>query len=440
MEKKKSYLWLAILLTVIVSLVVTAAIVLINHRNERGNENINGEVMKEEGETDKTVPEEEIKQVNVMAADSVEVKAHDEYGYRYTAPWTDSDFYGTGISREKVKSITFLDSLEESEGEATMDISASGDGKVLLWYKESTKEGFFDFYIAADGKVYAGAETCKYLFFCCTRLERINFNGCFDTSRAETMEGMFANCCWLESIDVSEFDTSNVTDMSYMFYMEDGKAILSSLDVSGFDTSSVTNMNNMFDGCVYVKELDVSDFDTSKVTRMDYMFYGCEYVRELDVSGFDTSNVTDMTGMFGGCGSVKCLDVAGFDTSGVTNMAMMFFGCCSVTGIDLSSFDTSSVTDMSYMFADCIGLESLDLSGFDTSEVEGMRCMFRECSRLESIDLSVFDTSKVWFMSYMLYGVNGEIILPDPFDTSSCVEYHCFMSTDESEWINYFEN
>lgn len=438
MENKKSYIWLAILLTVIVSLVVTAAIVLINHRNERGNENINGEVMKEEGETDKTVPKEEIKQVNVMAADTVEIKEPD--GVEHDDMWTDSDFYGTGIIREEVKSVTFLDSLDESEGEDTKDISASGDGSVLLWYKESSDEGYFDFYIAADGKVRAGADTCKNLFFYCTRLERINFNGCFDTSRAETMEGMFANCCWLESIDVSEFDTSNVTDMSYMFYMEDGEAILSSLDVSGFDTSSVTNMNNMFDGCGYVKELDVSDFDTSSVTDMGNMFFACWSLESLDVSGFDTSKVTNMYGMFGGCSSVKCLDVAGFDTSGVTNMAEMFFGCCSVTGFDLSSFDTSNVTDMNYMFADCIGLESLDLSGFDTSGVEDMRCMFRECSRLESIDLSVFDTSKVLYMSDMLYGVNGEIILPDPFDTSSCVEYHGFMSTDESEWIHYFEN
>ena len=169
-----------------------------------------------------------------MAADTVEVKAHDEYGYGDTELQTDSDFYDTGISREKVKSVTFLSSIEESEGEETKDISALGDGSVLLWYKESSNEGFFDFYIAADGKVYAGADTCEYLFFYCERLESINFNGCFDTSRAETMKGMFANCCWLESIDVSGFNTSNVTDMSYMFYINDGEGILSALDVSGF--------------------------------------------------------------------------------------------------------------------------------------------------------------------------------------------------------------
>ena len=145
MEKKKSYLWLAILLTVIVSLVVTAAIVLINHRNERGNENINGEVMKEEGETDKTVPEEEIKQVNVMAADSVEVKAHDEYGYRYTAPWTDSDFYGTGISREKVKSITFLDSLEESEERRQWISQPQATERFFCGIRKAPKKAFLIF-------------------------------------------------------------------------------------------------------------------------------------------------------------------------------------------------------------------------------------------------------------------------------------------------------
>lgn len=41
-----------------------------------------------------------------------------------------------------------------------------------------------------------------------------------------------------------------------------------SLDLSNFDTSNVTNMNNMFICCKYLTSLDLSNFDTSNVINM----------------------------------------------------------------------------------------------------------------------------------------------------------------------------
>ena len=51
---------------------------------------------------------------------------------------------------------------------------------------------------------------------------------------------MFSLCNRLTSLDVSKFDTSNVTDMNFMFFC---CSSLTSLDVSKFDTSKVTNMS-----------------------------------------------------------------------------------------------------------------------------------------------------------------------------------------------------
>ena len=89
---------------------------------------------------------------------------------------------------------------------------------------------------------------------------------------------------------------------------------LTSLDVSGFDTSNVTNMISMFKNCMNLTSLDVSGFDTSKVTSMLGMFRACTVTTGLDVSSFNTSNVTDMEQMFCGC-SVTSLDLSGFDTT-----------------------------------------------------------------------------------------------------------------------------
>lgn len=48
--------------------------------------------------------------------------------------------------------------------------------------------------------------------------------------------------------------------------------ILENLNLSNFNTSKVTNMNSMFLGCNNLTTLDLSSFDTSNVTKMDYMF------------------------------------------------------------------------------------------------------------------------------------------------------------------------
>ena len=80
---------------------------------------------------------------------------------------------------------------------------------------------------------------------------------------------------------------------------------LDKLDVSNFDTSNVTDMSSMFDGCESLQKLDVSNFDTSNVTDMYGMFYNCSSLQELDVSNFDTSNVTDMSAMFFSCTALK---------------------------------------------------------------------------------------------------------------------------------------
>ena len=80
---------------------------------------------------------------------------------------------------------------------------------------------------------------------------------------------MFNRCSSLTNLDVSHFDTSNVTSMSSMF---SGCRGLTNLDVSNFDTSKVTNMHSMFSGCSRLASLDMRNADFSSVTSYNYMF------------------------------------------------------------------------------------------------------------------------------------------------------------------------
>ena len=241
------------------------------------------------------------------------------------------------------------------------------------------------------------------MFYYCSGLKKLDISG-FDTGNVTNMDELFYECSKLTSLDVSGFDTSNIESMSFIFAH---CSSLTSIDVSGFDIRNATNIAGMFYECSGLTTIDVSSFDTSNVESMISLFNGCSRLTSIDVSGFDTKKTTNMGWMFGRCSSLTDLDVSGFDTSKVTYMHNMFDGCSGLTELDLSNFDTSKVIWTHNMFKGCTGLSKLDLSSFDTSKVTDMYNMFSGCSGLETLDLSSFDTSKVKDMGRMFKDCNN---------------------------------
>ena len=76
------------------------------------------------------------------------------------------------------------------------------------------------------------------------------------------------------------------------------KSNLESIDLSNLDTSNVTNMYNMFACCYNLKEVNVDGFITSKVTNMQGMYYQCYALEYLYIMSFDFTSVTNVHGMF----------------------------------------------------------------------------------------------------------------------------------------------
>ena len=283
----------------------------------------------------------------------------------------DLQVFHSGIFRKDISSVTFLDTTVDAP-ENSWDISEEENGSVLAWVAGQAPS--YDLYIAGEGGVRA-PENCFFLFGGYTNATSITFGTAFDTSEVTDMSYMFVVCEKLTNLDVHNFDTSRVTNMAKIF----GQCYeLSGLDVSSFDTSLVTDMSGMFSYCNSLTYLDLSSFDTSRVTTMREMFVGCNELSSLDVSSFDTSLVTDMSGMFSYCNSLTDLDLSGFNTSCVTIMWDMFNGCSKLSNLDVSSFDTSLVTDVSYMFSGCDSLTGLDLSSFDFSNVKNYYCFMDE--------------------------------------------------------------
>ena len=176
-------------------------------------------------------------------------------------------------------------------------------------------------------------------------------------------------------------------------------------------------MAGMFYGCKSLTSLNVSNFNTANVTDMRVMFQCCINLTSLDVSNFDTRNVTDMSWMFYDCKSLTSLNVSSFNTEKVTNMCCMFYWCENLTSLDVSNFDTRNVTDMRYMFFNCWNLNTLDVSNFIMAVCEDSECMFGYCDGLNSLAVSfTMENLKEDACAYVGYYEPCSIIAPEGFN------------------------
>ena len=190
---------------------------------------------------------------------------------------------------------------------------------------------------------------------------------------------------------VEEWRVQRVTDMS--------RLIFSNLDLTLWDTSNVTNMSNMFFN-QRVAARGIENWDVSKVTNMEQMFWGCAAFN-ADLSEWVVSNVTDMGGMFYGCAAFNG-DLSKWNVSNVTSTSGMFGDCVAFEGRGLSEWNVSKVQYMSNMFFGC-SVFNPHLLRWNVSKVTNMTNMFRDCSMFNA-DLSEWNVSKVYDMDDMFNG------------------------------------
>ena len=339
-----------------------------------------------------------------------------------------STFLRSRLKRNQIDSITFKENNAVPDNVTSVDVSKDSDGSIIMYYGTANSNGRYD--------VYIGSEAGKI--------------------KLESGYALFSYLQYVESLDLSIFNTSSVTNMVRMFYYAGQNATTFTLyGLDNWDTSSVTNMSSMF---YYAGQNattwmigDLSSWDTSSVTSMDYMFSSAgksatTFTLE-GLNGWDTSSVTDMSYMFSSAGyNATTFTLEGLDnwnTSSVKDMSGMFsnvgYNATTFTLEGLDNWDTSSVKDMSVMFS-YAGYKasnwSLDLSRWNTSSVTDMLYMFRHAGQNATTwtigDLSNWNTSSVTNMSYMfqLAGQNATTFTLEglsSWDTSSVTNMSCMF-------------
>ena len=321
-----------------------------------------------------------------------------------------SKFFNTEVMREEIQSLTIAEdnTVPDTPGVVSKDISQNKDGTVMLWYtpkevasSDGSTKTMYDMWIGGE-------------------------NGVLQTGT--NASGMFAYLTNIEKLDLSKLDTSYITNMSRMFYNSSG---LKSIDLSNFNTSNVTSMASMFDGCSNILNLDLSNFDTSKVTNMNSMFYDCSNLESLDLSNFNTSNVTNMSSMFNRCSLLINLNISNFNTSKVTSMRKMFSDASSLQTLNISNFNLSNVDSMSEMFKNCTNLINLILPNSSAPKLISMRYTFQNCTNLKGIiDLSNFKPNNYVDFEFAFYYCKNitEVKLNNfKFSSFRCAFYGCTL-------------
>ena len=174
------------------------------------------------------------------------------------------------------------------------------------------------------------------MFFKCSSLISLPDISEWDTSNVTDMSGMFGLCSSLISLpDISKWDTSNVNNMCVMFAF--CSSLISLPDISKWDISNVTDMSGMFCGCSKLESFpNIFKWDTSKVIKMNYMFSNCLSLSYLpDISNWVTNNVNDMFGLLFNCNNLLSLpNISNWKINNNNNIGLMFYNLSSLSDIE----------------------------------------------------------------------------------------------------------
>jgi len=267
------------------------------------------------------------------------------------------------------------------------------------------------------------------------------------------MHNMFLYCSNLTSLDISGFNTANVTDMQDMFAV--CPALTTIYVGDEWSTDAVTQSTRMFYGCTslvggmgttydvnhidktyahidggpsnpgYLTEIPEAyacytesnttltfycDNQRSSRTGTTYdvnlnqgtsfpAWFTNDVVSNVTKAVFDPSfanaRPTSTGAWFCRMSNLKSITGLNFlNTSEVTYMGLMFGYCSNLTNLDLSSWNTAKVTEMSSMFLGCGSLETIYvLEGWTTAAVTKSTHMFYGCTSLVGGQGTAFDYS-----------------------------------------------
>ena len=132
---------------------------------------------------------------------------------------------------------------------------------------------------------------------------------------------------------------------------EDGTNVMF---LSDADMYAPDSCEDMFNGCTSLTTLNLSNFNTTNVTSMAHTFLGCTALQTLNLSNFNTANVTTMSYMFQGCIALTTIYGGDWVKKPGLQQINVFGYCASLVGGNGTTYDANH-TDATYARIDRVG-------------------------------------------------------------------------------------
>ena len=143
-------------------------------------------------------------------------------------------------------------------------------------------------------------------------------------------------------IDLTDIDISKLDNLSSIFC----GLKLEVVNISGWDTSNVTTMENMFCFCDKLKNIiGIENLDVLKLKRANFMFDSCENLVELDLTNWNPISLQRAWGMFDDCLNLKIIkNIENWQFPNIKDVSYMFCDCAKLD-VDLSNWDLTNIKD-----------------------------------------------------------------------------------------------
>ena len=210
----------------------------------------------------------------------------------------------------------------------------------------------------------------------------------WDTSEVENMKYLFSEITFNE--DISNWNVENVTNMYGMF----NYAYTFNKPLNSWNVGKVTDMGFMFAGTVFNQPLN--DWNVRSVKNMGWMFKSASVFNQT-LNRWSVKNVNNMTLMFEKATNFNG-DISAWNTGKVTSMASMFNGA-SKFNQNIGDWNVENVTDMYNMFNNVTNFNQ-NIGDWNVGNVNNMSWMFKSASNFNQ-NISGWNVKNVYSMKSM---------------------------------------
>ena len=169
-----------------------------------------------------------------------------------------------------------------------------------------------------------------------------------------------------------------ISQTSYLFY---NCTEMEKVDLTKFNTKNLTCMYSMFCGCMNLEDVIFFNNKLEKVTNMDNLFMSCKSLENFNLTNLTIERPISMNSLFTDCAALENVDLSNLKAK-VTSMAKIFFGCYKLKNVNLSNLNTDDLEEecCENLFKNCALLKKENVITDDQRILDGIFEIIDKCS------------------------------------------------------------